>query len=72
MKTAKAEQIRLQYRYRNLILKGKLKVPLSTAKKLIGPDTAYHLYKDQKTEVRSQGKYPRAKAAKSAKKTDRI
>jgi len=39
-----SEEIRKRYKYRELILKRKIKVPLKYAKKLIGPDTAYHLY----------------------------
>ena len=40
----KSEEIRIRYLYRNLILKGKLRLPLESAIKLIGPDCAYHLY----------------------------
>jgi hypothetical protein len=40
----KSEEIRIRYLYRSLILKGKLRLPLESAKKLIGPDCAYHLY----------------------------
>jgi len=40
----KAEIIRIKYQYRELILKRKLKMPVKTASKLIGPDCAYHLY----------------------------
>jgi hypothetical protein len=38
------EVIRKRYRYRRLILTGKLRVRSATAAKLIGPDCAYHLY----------------------------
>ncbi len=38
--------LRLKYKYRNLILRGKIKLPPSGAKKLIGPDCAYHLYRN--------------------------
>ncbi len=41
----KAEIIKKRYAYREQILKGKLKVPLQSARSLIGPDTAYHLYR---------------------------
>ena len=40
----KAEQIRLRYLYRTKLLRGEIKVPLGTAKKLVGPDCVYHLY----------------------------
>ena len=44
MSSEKSEIIRLKYKYRDLILRGKIKLPLQAAKKLIGPDCAYHLY----------------------------
>jgi hypothetical protein len=40
----KADDIRKKYAYRQMILKGKVKLTRQTAVKLIGPDTAYHLY----------------------------
>ncbi|MEN8265204.1 MAG: hypothetical protein ABFR82_17295 [Nitrospirota bacterium] len=40
----KAEEIRIKYLYRNLILKKKVKLPLEASMKIIGPDCAYHLY----------------------------
>jgi hypothetical protein len=39
-----AEKIRIRYKYRRMILRGEIKVPHEAAKKLIGPDCAYHLY----------------------------
>jgi hypothetical protein len=39
-----SEIIRLQYKYRRLIQKGKLHLSHQSAAKLIGPDCAYHLY----------------------------
>jgi hypothetical protein len=45
MKTAKTEYIRLKYKYRTLIIKGKIRLALKSAIKFIGPDCAYHLYK---------------------------
>jgi len=44
MKNDKSELIRLKYKYRELILKKKIKLPHKKASKLIGPDCAYHLY----------------------------
>jgi len=35
-----------KYKYKEMILKRKLKVNISVAKKLVGPDCAYHLYRD--------------------------
>jgi hypothetical protein len=39
-----SEEIRLRYLYRDLILKGKADVSFESARKLIGPDCAFHLY----------------------------
>ena len=44
MKNDRAELIRLKYKYRELILKKKIKIPHKKAAKLIGSDCAYHLY----------------------------
>ncbi|MGB9730970.1 MULTISPECIES: hypothetical protein [Calditerrivibrio] len=44
MKDIKAEEIRIKAKYKELILKGKINLPTEAAKKLTGPDTAYHLY----------------------------
>jgi hypothetical protein len=41
---ARAEEVRRRSTYRQLVLRGKLRVPLAAARKLLGPDTAYHLY----------------------------
>jgi len=41
---AKADEIRIRYLYRHLILRGMVKVSLESARRLIGPDCAYHLY----------------------------
>jgi len=43
-KDKKADEIRRRYKYRRMIQKGDIKLPMSSAKKLIGPDCAYHLY----------------------------
>ena len=39
-----AEEIRLRHLYRNLVLRGKLRLPFEAAVKLVGPDCAFHLY----------------------------
>lgn len=46
MHSTQAEITRLRYKYRRLILKGKLHLSHQSAVKLIGPDCAYHLYSD--------------------------
>jgi hypothetical protein len=40
----KAEFIRLKYKYRRLIMAGKINLPFREASLLIGPDCAYHLF----------------------------
>lgn len=45
-----AEILEKLYYYRKLIRTGKLKLPLDAAKKIIGPDTAYHLYSLEKNK----------------------
>jgi hypothetical protein len=39
-----AEELRKRYRYRQMILSGKLKLPHQRAAQLLGPDCLYHLY----------------------------
>ena len=39
-----AEKIRIRYLYRRMILSGEIKVSHRTAKRMVGPDCAYHLY----------------------------
>lgn len=39
-----AEEARLRYLYRSLILNGRLRLPREAAIRLIGADCAYHLY----------------------------
>ncbi len=40
----KAEEIRIRYLYRDLVLRKKLRLPFEGAVKMVGPDCAYHLY----------------------------
>ena len=40
----KTEEIRIRYLYRHLILRGNIKVSFESARMLVGPDCAYHLY----------------------------
>ncbi len=39
-----SEEIRIRYKYRDLILRGRVRLPLDAARKIVGPDCAYHLY----------------------------
>lgn len=38
------------YKYRKLIMEGKISLPIKDAKKIIGPDCAYRLYNDIKSK----------------------
>lgn len=40
----RAETLRKKHLYRSLILQGKLKLRHQAARRLVGPDCAYHLY----------------------------
>ena len=44
MVSEKAESIRKRYKYRRLIMSGKIVLPHDDAVRLLGPDCAYHLY----------------------------
>ncbi|MEJ2696708.1 MAG: hypothetical protein P8013_08660 [Candidatus Sulfobium sp.] len=41
---SKAEEIRIRYLYRDLVLRNKIRLPIEGAVKIVGPDCAYHLY----------------------------
>jgi len=44
MISTEAEITRLLYKYRRLVLEGKIQLPPAEAARLIGPDRAYQLY----------------------------
>ena len=57
VKSIEAEIMRIRYRYRKLILSGAITIPYREAAKLIGPDSAYRLYRSAKTKrPRSRGR----------------
>ena len=58
-----AEQIRIRYLYRRKILNGELNVSHKTAKRLVGPDCAYHLY-GRHTESKVQSPESKVKTGK--------
>jgi hypothetical protein len=39
-----ADEIRIRYLYRGLVLRGKVALSLEAARRLIGPNCAYNLY----------------------------
>jgi len=51
-----AEKIRIRYLYRRKILNGELNVSHSTAKRMVGPDCAYHLYGRHSSSGEEKGK----------------
>jgi hypothetical protein len=42
--TMQSEEIRLRYLYRRLVIDGKVTLSFESARRLVGPDCAYHLY----------------------------
>ncbi len=40
----KAEEIRIRYLYRDLVLRKKVRLSFECARKIVGPDCGYHLY----------------------------
>lgn len=53
-----AEEVRLRYLYRSLILRGRLRLSRAAAVSLIGPDCAYHLYRLEGIGEGSRGAVP--------------
>jgi hypothetical protein len=47
---------RIRDRYRRLVLLGKAKLPLDAARRLVGPDCAYHLYFRHVTAAHSRSR----------------
>ena len=41
----KAEEMRLRALYRDIVLRGDVRLPIKAMKALIGPDCAFHLYR---------------------------
>jgi hypothetical protein len=44
MERSASSDTRLRYLYRRLILQGRARISLEAARRLVGPDCAYHLY----------------------------
>lgn len=45
-----AEELRIKYKYRRLIVQGSISLPYRDALRLVGPDSAYHLYGSKKIQ----------------------
>ncbi|MCI4627213.1 MAG: hypothetical protein L3V56_14810 [Candidatus Magnetoovum sp. WYHC-5] len=62
MDSEQAQNARLKYKYRNMIMKGIIRLPYKGAEALVGPDCAYHLYsKINITDVDSNSYNEKAK-----------
>jgi len=48
--------IRLKYKYRRLIVSGRIRLPRKDAVQLIGPDCAYHLFAYEKSKTGTKNK----------------
>lgn len=71
--TSRSEEIRIRYKYRKLILTGKVRISHESAKALVGPDCAFHLYGSQSlpgsaSPARSEGEFHyRSRTGRSGK-----
>ncbi len=51
---SKSEEIRIRYLYRKMIILGKADISLESARSLVGPDCAYHLYSNIKLRKKNK------------------
>jgi hypothetical protein len=61
------EAQRIKSQYRRLVLLGKARLPLGAARRLIGPDCAYHLYFRHAGEPADRRRRRRTGARRSAR-----
>jgi len=66
-KQARAEELRLRYLYRDLVLRGRAALPRESAVKLVGPDCAYHLYRSHEGKGERDRREKRQRAFRGAK-----
>ena len=50
---SEADAVRRKYLYRRLVINGGVKIPTRLAMKMVGPDCAYHLYRQHMPEKNS-------------------
>jgi hypothetical protein len=55
------EARRILARYKRLILLGAARLPLEEARRIVGPDCAYHLYARPTTDTRPSRRHRRAR-----------
>ena len=60
------EAARILSRYRKLVLLGKLRLPLDAARRLVGPDCAFHLYHRHRQPPQPAARGRRRSAARSS------
>jgi hypothetical protein len=61
-----AERIRIQHQYKRLVLLDRVRLPLAAARRLIGPDCAFHLYARGAEQVAVRGTRRRRRMHRSA------
>jgi len=61
------EAQRIRNRYRRLVLLGAVKLPLDAARRLVGPDCAYHLYFRHLAATRGGARQRRRRRGSSAR-----
>ena len=44
-RASRSEEIRVRQKYRALVMRGRLNLPLTAVVRLVGPDCAYHAYR---------------------------
>jgi len=46
LEDSEADGVRRKYLYRKLVINGRTKIPARLAMKMVGPDCAFHLYRN--------------------------
>jgi hypothetical protein len=65
--TMMSEEIRLRYLYRRLVIDGKARLSFEAARRLVGPDCAYHLYAFMKKGEEKASPFPQDRRTKTKK-----
>jgi hypothetical protein len=64
-RSEEADVLRILSQYKRLVLLGKARIPLAEARRLVGPDCAYHLYfRHQAAAARRQARRKRGTRAR--------
>lgn len=62
-RSAEIEALRILREYRRLVLVGRARLPLAEARRLLGPDCAFHLYFRHEGAPTARGSKPRRRRA---------